>query len=182
MTADVMVRFLLPGFLAVAATAAACGPIKPHQESADAARAATVVERGWAAHEVGDWREAERAYLEATQIDPSYVWAYYRLGVLAANNRLHGTAEAYFRKAIAVDPSFMPPHYELGVLQSRAGNVASAAGLFARAVELAPLDPQARLQLGIAYEAIGLRDEAVTHLTAASVLAPEIVEVFIPSQ
>ena len=110
-----MVRLLLLcGLFVVATGTVACAPHRPQQESGDKARAAAALERGWAAHELGDWREAERAYLEATQVDPSFVWAYYRLGVLAANNRLHGAAEAYFRKAIAVDPDFMPPHSSWG--------------------------------------------------------------------
>ena len=91
-------------------------------------------------------------------------------------------ASSLFARAVELAPLDPNPHYALGVLQARAGDIAGAASLFARAVELAPLDPNARLQLGIVYEALGLRDEAVTHLTAASALALGPVEVFVTPQ
>ena len=51
----------------------------------DRAAAKEALQRGWAAHEAGDWRTAEHAYLEAVEYDPASPWGYYRLGVLAAN-------------------------------------------------------------------------------------------------
>jgi len=169
-----MTRFLLSSLLIAAATgAAACGPSHPRQES-DRMQAEAALERGWAAHEAGDWRAAERDYDEAARSDPSSAWAFYRLGVLASNNRLHGAAEAHFRRAIAVDPGFMPPHYELGALHAAAGDFESAAVLLERAVDLAPQDPHARLQLGLAYAALGRDSEAAAEFAAARDLAVEV--------
>ena len=167
-----MTRLLLCSLLIVVATAptAGCGPADPRQES-DRVGAEASLERGWAAHEAGDWRAAERAYHEAARSDPSFAWTYYRLGVLAANIRLHGAAEAHYRRAIALDPGFMPPHYELGVLHAAAGDYESAAALLQHAVDLVPRDPQARLQLGLVYAALGRDAEAAAQLAAARLLA-----------
>jgi len=158
--------------LGLAACQPASVPIKRDRTQAEAA-----LNRGWTAHEAGDWRTAEHAYLESVRYDPSFVWAYYRLGVLSANFNRWGSAEAYFWRAMAADPQFMPPYYELGVRRAMAGDGEGAAELLRRAVELAPRDPYARLQLGRAYEILGQQPQALEQLAIARALDPEADEI-----
>ena len=139
----------------------------------DRAAAEEALQRGWEAHEAGDWRTAEHAYLESMQADPSFVWAYYRLGVLATTFNRWGSAESYFWRAISVDPSFMPPYYEIGVRRAMAGEYQGAVELLRRAVELAPADPYARLQLGRTYEIEGKLAEAAEQFAAARQVDPD---------
>src|SRR5262245_26804212 len=107
----------------------ACGRAPQSVATGDRAAAQAAIDRGIEAHEAGDFHAAEAAYLEATRLDPSLAWAYYKLGVLAANFNRWGTAESYFWRAIAVDPDLMPPYYELGVRRAMAGEYEGAAQL-----------------------------------------------------
>jgi tetratricopeptide (TPR) repeat protein len=159
--------------LCAGAVLSACQPRQAAPTTIDRPAAEEALERGWAAHEAGDWRDAENSYLESLHHDPTFVWAYYRLGVLAANFHRWGSAEAYFWRAIEVDPGFMPPYYELGVRRAMAGEREGAVELLRRAVELAPADPYARLQLGRAYEALGEHAKALEQFDAARQLEPE---------
>ena len=163
---------VLPALLGAVLCLAACQrpatlPLQP-----DRAAAEDALQRGVEAHEAGDWRAAEHAYLESIQADSSFVWAYYRLGVLAANYNRWGSAESYFWRAIDVDPRFMPPYYELGVRRAMAGEYTGAVELLRRAVELAPADPYARLQLGRAYEVLGRQADSLQQFAAARELDP----------
>jgi Tfp pilus assembly protein PilF len=159
--------------LSLALGLAACQRAPATAAEPDRAAAEEALQRGWEAHEAGDWRTAEHAYLESMQRDPSFVWAYYRLGVLATTFNRWGSAESYFWRAIAVDPSFMPPYYEIGVRRAMAGEYQGAVELLRRAVELAPTDPYARLQLGRAYEVQGQEADAAQQFAAARELSPD---------
>ena len=163
--------FLL-GVLCVAVLLAACERGLPGPAAGNRWAAEDALQRGWVAHEAGDWRAAEQGYLESVRHDPSFAWGYYRLGVLSANNSRWGAAEAYFWRAIAVDPQFMAPHYEIGVRRAAAGDYDGAVELLRRAVELSPTDPYARLQLGRTYEIRGHMAEAAEQFAAARQLDP----------
>jgi len=163
----------LLGLAVVGGVLAGCQQRLPAPRPGDRAAAEEALERGWAAHEAGDWRTAEHAYLEAVDLDPSYAWSYYRLGVLAATTIRWGTAEAYFWRAIQADPEFMPPYYEIGVRRAATGDFTGATELLGRAVQLAPADPYARLQLGRTYEAQGKLAEAADQFAAARDIDPD---------
>jgi tetratricopeptide (TPR) repeat protein len=168
--------YVVLAILGLALGIAACAP-SGGTVGVDRGAAEEALRRGWAAHEAGDWRAAEYEYLESVKYDPSYVWTYYRLGVLAANHNRWGSAEAYFWRAITVDPSFMPPYYEVGVRRALAGDLDGAVELLRRAVQLAPADPYSRLQLGRAYQALGQQTEAMQQFAAARDLAPDADEI-----
>jgi tetratricopeptide (TPR) repeat protein len=120
----------------------------------DRAHAEEALLRATDLHGAGFARDAERGYLEAVALDPSYAFAYYRLGVLSMQWGRFGSAEAHFRRAIRVDPEFVRGYYELGLLRLRMRDHKVAVALLERAHRLAPNDPEVGAALAAARSAL----------------------------
>jgi tetratricopeptide (TPR) repeat protein len=66
-----------------------------------------------------NYREAERHYRRAIEIDSRYALAYFDLGnVLDETGRLNEAVEAY-RTAILISPSYADAHYNLALAYER---------------------------------------------------------------
>jgi tetratricopeptide (TPR) repeat protein len=143
-------RAALLTVLLVTVAMAGCAPVR----MPDRARAEEALLRATDLHGAGFARDAERGYREAVAIDPSYAFAYYRLGVLAMQWGRFGSAEAHFRRAVRVDPGFMRPYYELALLRLRIKDRQSAIALLERAEQLAPDDPEVGAALAAARSAL----------------------------
>ena len=58
----------------------------------------------------GDYADAEKYFLKALNLNPSYATLHINLGVLNQATGKPGPAEMYFKKAIALQPD-QPPGY-----------------------------------------------------------------------
>jgi TolB-like protein len=73
------------------------------------------------------WKEAEREFRLAIQLDPSYVQAHHWFGEFLKLLMRHDESIAEFRKAIDLDPFSMPVRYDYILALLNAGRVTDAA-------------------------------------------------------
>lgn len=99
--------------------------------------------------------EAERAYLDAIDIDANYYDAYSNLGDLYREQGRFPDAEKAYQKAIADGAPYADTYYNLGVTYIAENRLADAEQPLIRAVEMQPAHVKARYNLGWAYDREG---------------------------
>jgi len=124
--------------------------------------------------DVHEWDSAaaEREYLRAIELDPSYSWVRHFYGILlAAAGRLE-EAVAQKRKAVELDPLAPQPSNSLGHTLLAVGRDEEAHAAFRNALELDSTSSAAHAGLGAHYEATGDLENAVHAHRRAVELAP----------
>lgn len=86
--------------------------------------------------EAGEAEMAQRPFMAAVSIDPSFVKGYYNLGMaLKAQGNFNDAIQAYER-AIQLRPDFAQAHQNLGVVWLKCGKVQEGLTCFGRAIAL----------------------------------------------
>jgi tetratricopeptide (TPR) repeat protein len=114
--------------------------------------------------------EAQRAYLQALELDPTLSDAHVNLGCLYQEAKKPVQAEAHYRAAIEHDPADPIPHFNLATLLDDLGRVDEAIQAYRQAIDRDPDCADAHYNLGLLYEALGKRSEAIRHLNKARAL------------
>lgn len=109
-------------------------------------------------------KEAEESYLGMLQIDPEYVPALLRLGLVCNDARRFDEAAMHLRRAAARQPDNPYAHEELAEALYGLNRYEEAAASADRALKLSPDSPGAHYFAGLARAALGQRDAALTHL------------------
>ncbi len=118
--------------------------------------------------------EAERLVADPTFPAPwraltNLGWAQFKLGRLAE-------ARTTFQRALDRNPQYWPALLDLGILESDAGNRMRALELFRQVVEISTV-PSARAEanyrIAEVFIALGNRERAIPHLSAAAEQLPE---------
>ena len=112
----------------------------------------------------GRLREAEESYKGMLQIDPEYVPALLRLGLVANEARRFEEAAGYLRRAAAREPSNPYAQEELADSLYGLGRFEEAADAADAALKLNPGSPAAHYYAGLARASLGQRDAALAHL------------------
>ena len=118
-------------------------------------------------------RESERLYEDPTFVAPwraltNMGWCQYRLGRVEQ-------ARDSLRLSLEYSPRYWPTLLDLGILEAEQGHRDEAIGLFEQMLALEPgpsAEAEANYRLGEIYVALGERERAVGHLTAALVKTP----------
>jgi Flp pilus assembly protein TadD len=110
---------------------------------------------GRALNNQGDLKGAERAFLNAIELDASYVDAFANLGHVLRSLQRVAEAESAFQQALRLDDSHLRALQGLGILCLSEQQPAQAAGFFARASKAQPDDPRVWGQLGAACQRAG---------------------------
>lgn len=127
-------------------------------------------------HQMGQFVEAERIYLQVLTIDPHHPDALHLLGMIAYQTERHETASELIRKAIAIKGNAASYHSNLGnVLQSQ-GKLDEAGLCYQRALVLKPDLAEVHLNLGNVFKAQGNLDSSLTCYRRAMALSPELAE------
>ena len=117
-------------------------------------------ERGYVFQQDKNFDEAERAYRNAIELDPSLPEAYSNLGLLLhANLKRYNEAEAAYRKAIELNPSYATAYYNLGNLLSDENlkRYEEAEAAYRKAIELCEASPSGDNPLyATAYSNLGI--------------------------
>lgn len=90
----------------------------------------------------GDYRDAERRYVEVVSIDPKFAKAYEELGRLAVQEKRWKDAEEAFVFVLKLNPEDASAHANYGELETARGNVRAAVLHFEDAVRRKPASPK----------------------------------------
>ncbi|HWS86227.1 MAG TPA: tetratricopeptide repeat protein [Pyrinomonadaceae bacterium] len=112
----------------------------------------------------GRLKEAEESYRGMLQIDPEYVPALLRLGLVANDTRRFEEAAHHLRRAAAREPANPYAHEGLAEALYGLNKFDEAAASADRALKLAPDSAGAHYFAGLARAASGQRDAALNHL------------------
>lgn len=112
----------------------------------------------------GRYKEAEESYRGMLQIDPGYVPALLRLGLVCNTARRFEEATQHLRLAATREPA--NPYAHEGLAESLYGlnRYEEAAASAERALQLSPDFPAAHYYAGLARASLGQRDAALAHL------------------
>ena len=115
-------------------------------------------------YEAGRLKEAEESYRGMLQIDPGYVPALLRLGLVCNTARRFDEAAAHLRRAVEREPA--NPYAHEGLAEALYGLHQNDEAILAadRALQLAPDSPAAHYFAGLARASSGQRDAALSHL------------------
>ncbi|MET0646844.1 MAG: tetratricopeptide repeat protein [Pyrinomonadaceae bacterium] len=112
----------------------------------------------------GRLKEAEESYRGMLQIDPDYVPALLRLGLVCNDARRFEEAARHLRRAAERQPANPYAHEGLAEALYNLGRHEEAAASADRALKLSPEAPEAHYFAGLARAALGQRDAALAHL------------------
>lgn len=112
----------------------------------------------------GRMKEAEESYRSMLQIDPEYVPALLRLGLVCNDARRFDEAATHLRRAAERQPDNPYAHEGLAEALYGLNKYEEAAAAADRALKLSPDSPGAHYFAGLARASLGQRDAALTHL------------------
>lgn len=118
----------------------------------------------------GRLKEAEESYRGMLQIDPEYVPALLRLGLVCNDARRFEEAVGFVRRAAAREPANPYAYEELAEALYGLDRYEEAAAAAERALRLTPDAPAPHYFAGLARAALGQRDAALAHLARLKAL------------
>jgi tetratricopeptide (TPR) repeat protein len=114
--------------------------------------------------------EAQRAYHQALELDPTLSDAHVNLGRLYQEAKKPAQAEAHYRAAIRHAPGDPIPYFNLAGLLDELGRPDDAIGSYRQAIDRDAESADAHYNLGLLYERLGKRSDAIRHLSKARAL------------
>ena len=149
-----------------------CGSLRRYKDchgrlAAEPAAPDAQVRAALAAHQRGDFEEAERAYREILAHDPVHAVATHYLGLVEWQRGDVAQAEARMRASIAANASIPDFHNNLGLLLRDTQRADQAIACFRAALAANPAWFEAYNNLGLALEAAWRWDEAAEAYRAA---------------
>lgn len=111
--------------------------------------------------------EAERAYLQAIRLRPSFVEAHINLGLLYHEAGNLTRAELCYRQALRYRPELALAHFNLGVILEDQHDDAGAVAAYKQALAQDPRFKEAHCSLAELYEKLGKQRDALRHYAAA---------------
>lgn len=116
--------------------------------------------------EIGAPEEAERAYRNAIELDPSHSDALVNLGRLLQERGELDAAVALYRRAIEAEPDYATAYFNLGVVMEELGETDAAIEAYQKSLEFDPDSADSHYNLAGLYESLGRRTLAYRHLKA----------------
>lgn len=105
---------------------------------------------------------AEKAYLAATEIEPSFLIAWLNLGKLEVSERNYTRAVEVLTKAVALPPPSAEANYFLGEAYLGTGKGSKAVAYMNEALRIEPVaKAEIHLRIAAIYDSVGLKDLAV---------------------
>lgn len=127
-------------------------------------------------HQMGQFSEAERIYLQALAIDPRHPDALHLLGMIAYQTGRDEAAVELIRKAIAIKGDAASYHSNLGNVLQAQGKLAEAGACYQRALVLKPDLAEVHLNLGNVFKAQGDVDSSLACYRRSLTLNPDSAE------
>lgn len=121
--------------------------------------------------------EAERYFLQATELDPNLSEAHLNLGLARLKEGKLPEAAGSIEKAIQLDPHTPGAHMFLGIADYQMNHIDQAIENLRHEIDANPSNPEAQLWLGIIELASGHPEKATGPLDRAAELAPKDLNV-----
>jgi tetratricopeptide (TPR) repeat protein len=141
--------------------------------SSTGAQASALLRAGLKAQAHGDVAQAQSEYRAVLKIDPSNVYAFYDLGVIAQTGRSTDQAANDYQRALAADADYTPALYNLATMEAPTAPK-QAAALYEKVVRLDPKDAEAHLNLGLVLKGLGKGTQGDTQIAQAIRLDPSL--------
>lgn len=133
------------------------------------------LERGIQYSEKGNYFAAVEAYTQAIKRDRTNPLTYYNRGVALTNLHKYEAAIADYTNAIRLKPDFVAAYKNRGLVHVESHkHLKEAVADYNQALKLSPNDAASYLGKGLALSLEGKRQEAITSLTQAINLKPEL--------
>ena len=117
---------------------------------------------GMAYYYLNEQELAKKAYQTALALNPNDYNTHYNLGELYYTKYGDSAAALVeFKKTLEGDPSHAEANFRTGVICLSNNMIKEAIGYLEKAREASPKNIRALLQLGVAYERLGMKDEAL---------------------
>ena len=120
--------------------------------------------------------EAEKHFLQALELNPSYAPAFLNLGETFRKRKQYGEAVKWYRTAVKEDPNYALSHAAMGDALFQLGRYEEAVSSMERALLLKPdlpMAPRLYSLMGQSLRKMGRHEEAQRYLRRAKELAPE---------
>ena len=126
------------------------------------------MQRGQEAFRRGDWPQAEKSFLAATQERPRNASAFKWLGMVYAAQEKFALAEPQFRRACELDPREDLACYYLGRADYALSRFEQSRAAFEIALQYQPASERVKHGLGLTLEGLGKIEEAGKYLKEAA--------------
>jgi tetratricopeptide (TPR) repeat protein len=122
--------------------------------------------------------EAVADYTRAIELNPRFVRAYAKRGLIYYNNNQPDLAHSDFSKAIEVNPRYGVLYFYRGNIYLEQQKLEQAIGEYTKSVELDPLDGDVWFNRAVCYKKLGKYDLALADYAKAIALSPKDVDVY----
>lgn len=129
--------------------------------------------RGFARERNGEADAALQDYLKAVEMQPDFVLALSRIGIVYAKQNSYAKAAEFYKQAVELGDKNVDTHYNYGVVLMNLGDSETARKVFEHLLTLDDSYPDALYQLGIIYVGLGNSPLAKEMLTKFLELDPE---------
>lgn len=133
----------------------------------------SLLERARQAENRGDFREAERVYLEALELEPRNAEVLKCLGVVEQTELKFDESVRHFKAVLSQDANYPEVNFFLGVSYLGLNDLPNAIRSFDKELATARPHPRCRYYLGLAYESSGQIEEAISQFHQALANRPK---------
>ncbi len=153
-------------------------PLPVADAAPEASPAAVALDRGTQLFQAGNIVEAEKAYRQASELDPNMAEAQVNLGT--ALKRLKRPLEALecYRRAVNIRPDWASAYSNLGSALCDLGRQEEAEAACKRAIELDPRHRNAHSNLASVYAASRRDEDAIVYFEKALEIGPPAAELW----
>jgi Flp pilus assembly protein TadD len=125
----------------------------------------------------GRLEEAGAGFENITHTVPTFVGAYFNLGLVREEQGRFEDAAASLKKALALNPRLRGANLFLGIAHYRLNQYGPAVAALRLEIKLNPVDPKAWMWLGVAELAREQPEQAAVALDKAAELAPKDMDI-----
>jgi protein O-GlcNAc transferase len=135
-----------------------------------------ILSRAVAAHQAGNFAEAELLYKIVLQANKKQFDALHMLGVIEGQRGNFAEGARRLKEALRIKPNSADALINLGRMQGGLDMYTEAAASYKKALTLDPRSPLAHSNMGIVLRQLKRYDEALTHCDKALALAPDYAD------
>jgi tetratricopeptide (TPR) repeat protein len=133
---------------------------------------------GFAYHQAGRLRDAERLYRQVVSESPQMADGWHLLGVLLHQQGQHADGAKYLQQSVRLSPGSPTMWNHLGAAQGAAQDFAAAEASFRKALELTPQDAEVHYNLAALLVLMQRPSEGEAEYKAAIALAPDMASAY----